>query len=387
MVSTVLTIPGMLQDDNTKASLWQMIMCLVLASCYAGLAFFSSFQLFKIIFYRHNCASFQVPFVILSFLWTSIRAIFFGLNLNFTQQAEFGVFWVTNDLELTMYILIVLFYIYWIQDEDAKRLTLSVNTSRFRLVIKISFIILVLFMFTKTFVMLSQCDDVNCEQESEGQGRHLQHVTYYFRAFEYLTLLLVYTFIMVLIQHRRRKLRVSKSENRVMEGLSRHGTLKNTIVGRKFMMMFWLIFASRFLFFFVTQGKVWTLDIALDVNLHKLFSTYVFILLILWEIFPTSIVLWCFRSIPSTNAGGCKCLFWKNENYLEDYSSDVRYKPKVRPAWGIGVTRNRDSNSLLSISSSVTMNQPSLPITCSPPMLQSEAPYNYLEEGVVNSGS
>jgi len=383
MVITVPAVFPVLEDGDTKANFGQMVMCMILACCYLGIAFFSSWQLAKIIFYRHNCASFQVPFVMLSFLWTSIRAIFFGLHLKLSQKALFGIFWVTNDLELTMYYLIVVFYIYWIKDEDAER-RLSLNTKRFRLGLQIMWGILVLVMFIKTFVTLSLCEDSGCNTET-GDAAHVQKFTYFVRAVEYLILAVVYTFIMILIQYRRRKLRISAFEIRVRDGLTRHGTLKNTVVGRKLMTMFWLIFTTRCIFYFAsTNGKVWTLDITMDENQNKRFGIGVFILLFLWEILPTVMVLWCFSSIPTTNAGGCSCLFWGNPNFIGDYESDGRYRSKIRPKAGQGITRNRDS-SVISISSSITMNQPSLPISCSPPILQADTNYQMLEGDVINS--
>merc|ERR550534_2295453 len=107
------------------------------------------------------------------------------------------------------------------------------------------------------------------------------------------------------------------------------------------MMTFWLIFLSRLIYLFASKAHVWILYITVDANNNKSFGVYVFVLLIIWEIFPTTMILWCFRSIPATNVGGCSCWFWSNANYLDDYSSDVRYKSKAKPLWDTGKTQNR----------------------------------------------
>lgn len=125
-------------------------------------------------------------------------------------------------------------------------------------------------------------------------------------------------------------------------------------------MAFWVIFATRMIYVCAAQAGMWELQISIDDSSCKQFGVSVFLLLILWEILPTSMVLWCFRSIPSTNAAGCG--FWKWRDYQGDYSSDHRYLPQPHPRWRNSIRNRNDSSD-----SALTINQS--PILYSPPRL------------------
>jgi len=293
-------MPGIIGNND--------VCCITLAMGFLCLSLFSSFHLAKITLYGHNPFSFHVVFGVLTFLWTTIRALFFGLNLKISKSSRFLLYWLPSDLEWAVYLLILVFYVYWIQDEDALALTPSRNAKRIRLFVNIVYIALCLASFLKTIVLDAGCADSSTSWDTETHG------SYSFLTFQYVCLCLFYSWILISIQMRRRKLRRT-----IWDRLPKHGTLSNTMVGRRYMLTFWVIFASRMVYNWFVQVNFWKIKISIDSYNRKSVDFTASFFLCLWEIVPTVMVLWCFRSIPPTNDSFCWC--WQGENYDQDYEA------------------------------------------------------------------
>jgi len=317
-----------LEQEVLELSIAELVYSATLACAYLLLATVSSFQLGKIIFNRHILASFQVLFVILSFLWSTNRAVFFCINIEYTPRSLFAMLWIADDLELTTYVLVLVFYIHWIKNEDARGPTPCAETRRFRLVVNIVYAVVVVCMFTKTIVMIAWCRGVSCSWATNGEDCLLENMFDTFLTFEYCSLFLLFSWIFVSVQRRIYRQR-NTAEGLVREQLSRHGIHDDSMVASRLMMTFWVIFTTHTIYVCVRQAGYWNIEISVDKHNHKKFGFPVFLLLILWEIIPTSLVLWVFRSIPTTNAAGCTCWSKKQNNYHGDYSSD--FKPLPRP--------------------------------------------------------
>jgi len=283
--------------------------CLALAGGYLCLVLFSSFHLSRIALYGHNPLSFQALFGVLTFFWTTMRVIFFGLNIRLSEAALFLLYWFPGDLQWAVYLLIVVFYLYWIQDEDALMLAPSRNAKRVRTLINWAFVTLCVASFIKTFIILDIGKTSSHSWSSLNCGSHVVGT------FQWLTICLVYTWIMISVQMRRRA-----QEQVNVDCSPTHGILNNTIIGTKYMIVFWLILTSRMVYHWLLQYQLWTLKISIEEDNSKTIGLTAFIFLILWELVPTLMVLWCFRSIPSTEYNLCVC--WHGRNYHRDYDYD-----------------------------------------------------------------
>jgi len=365
-----------LNQEAVEATKAESIYSLTLACTYSLLAMISSFQLGKIIFNRHNLASFHVLFVSLSFLWTTNRAVFFCTDVEWTAKSFFAMLWIADDLELTTYVLLLVFYIYWIQDEDASSSTPSAETRRVRLVVNVVYGGVVFCMFTKTIVMIAWCHGESCKIPSGGKDSLFEHWFDTFLLIWYTGLFLLYSWIFVMVQGRLCRQR-SKDDER--EQFSRHGTYENRMVGVRLMMTFWVIFATHMVYSCVKKVGLWNIEISVDSNSRKKkIKISMFLLLILWEIVPTSLVLWVFRSIPSTNVAGCT--FWSKNwhHYPGDYSSDRTWPRKQRGKKKTHRRGRASSDSELTLSQSqVFYSSNSLvwssSLRYSPPMLNNPA--------------
>jgi len=365
-------------QEELEVNIEELIYSVTLACAYLLLALVSSFQLGKIIFNRHNLASFQVLFVILSFLWTTNRAVFFCINVEYTPRSLFAMLWIADDLELTTYVLVAVFYIHWIKHEDARGPSPSAMTRKIRCLVTLVYAALVFCIFTKTIVMIAWCNGASCTWATDGEDSLYEHMFDTLLTFGYVGLFLSFSWIFVMVQLRLHKQR-NAGEGRVREQLSRHGIHDNTMVGRKLMMIFWVIFTTQAIYACVRQAGYWNIEIGVDDDNHKKFGFPVFLSLILWEIVPTSLVLWVFRSIPSTNAAGCT--FWskRRQDYHPDYSSDIRTQPRPQRSKRRSHRRGRASkDSELSVSQyqqvySSTSQVWSSSLRYSPPVLNNQA--------------
>jgi len=283
------------------------IYCIVIAVGYLCLSLLSTVHLSKIILYGHNPFSFHMLFGVLTFLWTVLRAIFFGLDLDLSEQALFLLYWIPLDLEWAVYLLILVFYIYWIQD-DALMFRPSRRKKRLRVLLNLVYVFLVIASFVNTLAF-DDCAYTSCDWNK------LNIESNFFVIFQYVSLCLIYTGVLILIQIRRCKQRSSRS---LKEEVSKHGTLNNTIVGRKYMFVFWVIFTGRLIYHCGLQAHLWNVEIVIDQENRKSLTITSLAFLCLWELVPTAMVLWCFRSIP-TNHNHCVCCMGKN--YSADYVS------------------------------------------------------------------
>jgi len=339
------------------------VWCLGISGGYLCLFLFSSFHLGKIICYGHNPFSFQVLFVILTSLWTTIRVVFFGLNLELASRYLFLLYRIPSDLQWAVYLLILVFYLYWIQDEDALVLASTRNAKRTRTIINVVYIVLILMSFTQTVLLFVNCMYTSCDWSTLTAG------SIDFELFQYVCLCIVYTVVMILVQIRRRK-----QTKGFWERLPKHGTLKNTMVSRKYMYALWFIFTSRMIYYWVVWFNVWRIDIQLHADNTFNLGFTAFILMFIWEFVPTFMVLWCFRLIPTTN----NCLCWKSKS---DYAADYDALGSQIPKNEYLRTSSYDSNhfsGILSIS------------PLSPPQLKHSSPLSSLRvqplQGLVTPG-
>eukprot|EP00126_Sphaerothecum_destruens_P013140 Sdes_comp22484_c0_seq1m20932 len=95
-----------------------MIFNWVLAGHYLALLAFCSFQLIRIVYYRHNTASYQSYFLVLCVLWTVSRITLFtlvgvgspGSFLDMSGWFIHIVFWFPINLQFATFSLLVLFF-------------------------------------------------------------------------------------------------------------------------------------------------------------------------------------------------------------------------------------------------------------------------------------
>merc|ERR1711974_150355 len=79
------------------------------------------------------------------------------------------------------------------------------------------------------------------------------------------------------------------------------------------------------------------MGITVDSDNRKTVGVASFFVLCLWELVPTIMVLWCFRSIPPTNDSICWC--FQDRNYEQDYESLPNKDYNIRPSFSYDSTQ------------------------------------------------
>ena len=72
-----------------------------------------TFQLSKVVYYRHNFYSFKVGFLILSFLWSGMRVAFWLCNVeSLVLWLQLLIYWTPNLLQFATFALIVILWVF-----------------------------------------------------------------------------------------------------------------------------------------------------------------------------------------------------------------------------------------------------------------------------------
>lgn len=79
---------------------------------YLGLCVIAGVQTFRIIYHKHSPRSFHFGFLLLVFLWTAIRIMFFNFAGARSVFATLLLYWLPIDVQFLTFSLLVLFYAY-----------------------------------------------------------------------------------------------------------------------------------------------------------------------------------------------------------------------------------------------------------------------------------
>merc|ERR1719319_734935 len=248
------------------------------------------------------------------------------------------MFWLPSDLENAMYGLIVVYYVLWLQDEYWPHP--SKGKRRVQKLVVLLYIISIMASFIITVSMLIQCKTHYWTPSSASVDEVWMNAF----TFQFLALSVVLTWLCIAIQMRRREQRIKahtkpllhdkhvlRMDDLLVSQTYNHGVNKFTMVGRRFMLVIWVVVVSRTIYYCARRAGEWNMDIDIDASNNKIFRVQVFICLILWEVIPTSMTLFIFRRIPTTSAttgcGPCCCPQERKQFSGDYFDHSINYKP------------------------------------------------------------
>mmetsp|Transcript_27508 Transcript_27508/g.66906 ORF Transcript_27508/g.66906 Transcript_27508/m.66906 type:complete len:390 (+) Transcript_27508:152-1321(+) len=262
-----------------------------LATMYCCLAFVSLVQILRIIVNGHNLASFQSIFLVLVFVWMSLRGFFFGSSFDMGNLAVDLVLWIPYSLQFTTFSLILVFYakLFYQQDWPQNK---PVVWGAFAVANCLA-IGLTLGVIAKSCSKQGEYSCVPDDKEEKLFSRTI--------GIAYLLLTLIYSYFGVAL--------VASSRSRKISVPNIQGPCKLAVVTA----MAWLIFLTRGLYDFVKTYGFWEMNIT--TGEQSGINIQVFLLYFFWEVFPTFVILYYFRHIPSSRHP-VRCVRWCRNHFL-----------------------------------------------------------------------
>lgn len=297
---------------------WQLWCGIILGILYVVLCLLALFQVVRIVLNGHRMDSFQFVFLALCFLWTLLRGLFWLLvdQLTWPIWLYTLVYNLPNVCQISTFSLLILYY--------AK----LVHRSRWRnrksffitcyVVANTLMIMLTVFISGLTELQARTGSDADSSSSSEppvpSTAEPSSSTTQLLDTLHYLTSAMYYGCLVVLAAwhvHRLRRMGLFPSTNLREQTQQARNSMQMVLSTS----LVFAIFLSRCVYdflaaFHMVVGSGFHISQAgsnqenNSAVLHiKLVPVTAFILLILWEVLPTSLVLVYFRKIPRNHLG------------------------------------------------------------------------------------
>jgi hypothetical protein len=277
------------QNNTHKGSIG---LTLVLDFTYIILFGICSFQIGRIIYYRHSLQSFHFGFLLLALLGTVLRICFFTpWPVNFPALLGTALLWFPTDVQFAMYSLLLVFYKYMV---STHRRTWDETKNRVFMIFWICN--LVSFSGTCSIIHFAYAPDGTNSTNSTSVNSFWTDAHAYQTVFLLLILVLFFAYYVWQVIFTEQQ-----NYGSYITGLTRESLLIFTAVTS-------LSLSSRCFYNMGVLADWWA---ALTINpIHpnhpnddgnaKLVNLQMLLLLFWWEILPTLAVLWLIRHIPQT---------------------------------------------------------------------------------------
>eukprot|EP00474_Spongospora_subterranea_P001518 CRZ01976.1 hypothetical protein [Spongospora subterranea] len=265
----------------------------ILILSYASVATICVFQLARIAIFKHSLVSFQTAFLSLGFLWSASRVIFFSADIESFIFLQLCLYWIPIDLQFATFSLICVFYAFLVYERQWNRIRhcyraiyLMVNGT----------------VISLTLVYIYLSSNPNFDGSSRLEKTHQT-----FMSLQFLLLVATYAYYGALI------IIAATTDQVVLFSLRRMSTRTIIVIT----VCTWLIFLSRCIYNFLNLFGLASIKIGSESGSTHEVSRAAFLLSMIWEIVPTTMLLLYFREIPRTNFG------WRTLLCCNETSVDV----------------------------------------------------------------
>jgi hypothetical protein len=263
----------------------------VLSACYLTLFVFAFIQLGRTIVHRHKIKSFRFGFLLVCWMWTWLRVVWFLFESAAWPRWLSGlIYFLPNACQIATFSLLILFYAKLVHRHRWRFLRL-----RF-----LGFCILsntAMVFLTLTFSILM--DRVQKTEDEDPTSQDAHDVKEFVYKMYFISSAVFFGVLVILAAIYIRKLRAAPG--------STAGTSKQEVILTS---LIFLIFLSRCIWdvlaAFDSDSTVFRHQISESTNSHwKLMNLATFLSLFIWEVAPTLMVIVYFRNIPSTSDSHC----------------------------------------------------------------------------------
>eukprot|EP01112_Ceratiomyxa_fruticulosa_P014564 TRINITY_DN4185_c0_g1_i1.p1 TRINITY_DN4185_c0_g1~~TRINITY_DN4185_c0_g1_i1.p1 ORF type:complete len:348 (-),score=32.02 TRINITY_DN4185_c0_g1_i1:100-1143(-) len=253
---------------------------LTLFIMYSFVAIAVGFQLSRILYYRHNLLSFQFGFLLIGFIWSLLRSIFWGL-FPIVDQVTWGItvlLWIPVNFEFATFSLLVLFFAHLVNKTTWEKIK-----NRY----------VVVFAGINIILLILQCVWI-------GFAISTPNADFWFGFTQSILTASVFLILIVILAIYGWKLhKVMKTSKLSIQAQIPPQILQATFV-------IFILFTSRFAWNVATIVGQFEVSLDSDAARDKVIIVTGYFL---WEIAPTVLVLFLFWRIPRTNPRGRQTLY------------------------------------------------------------------------------
>ena len=258
------------------------ILCIVLAAAYFLVTLLSFVQVIRIVYYGHSVISFQFQFLSIVFMLGGLRVVFFVQSNEWTEATILAIYWTPNVFQFTTFSLLLIFYVY--HDFLLKRDRKGWNSSKRPIFIVWSILNLLFFILELGSIIFL------CNSSCSDEPQRVLKFNHFIISLAYIILCCSFC-----IYSTRIYLTLANSD-------AEHPEF-NRISFAFLSLMLVLVFISRCVYNFLAMYNVFSIIISDSHGYFISINWTAFVSFLFWELFPTSSILFYFRSIPTTKIG------------------------------------------------------------------------------------